>query len=87
MASTAADFERLYEAWGGNAELMASDIGQQGVTVRQWRNRGSIPAEYWPKIIERAAARGVLLTVDVFGPSPEVLAVAKALEAEKRAAA
>jgi hypothetical protein len=87
MASTAANFERLYEAWGGNAELMASEIGQQGVTVRQWRNRGSIPAEYWPKIIERAAGRGVLLSIDDFGPSAEVLAVARAIEAEKKAAA
>lgn len=87
MASTAPNFKRLYEAWGGNAEDMAADIAQQGVTVRQWRNRGNIPPEYWPKIIEKAAARGVLLSIDDFGPSAEVLSVARALEAEKRAAA
>jgi hypothetical protein len=82
-----ANMERIYSAWGGNAEDMASDLGEKGVTVRQWRNRNSIPPERWPLIIEKSAAKGVLLAVDDFGPSPEVLAVARAIEAQKRAAA
>ena len=51
----------IYDVWSGNAEALAADIGEQGVTVRQWRNRGSIPSRYWPKIIEAAAAKGVAL--------------------------
>ena len=37
---------------------MAADIGVAGGTVRQWRNRNSIPPEYWPAIINAAAQRG-----------------------------
>lgn len=82
-----ANIEIIYSAWNGNAEDMAADIGQQGVTVRQWRNRDSIPPEHWPIIIEKAAAKGVLLTVEDFGPSPQILAVARAIEAQRKAAA
>jgi hypothetical protein len=60
----------IYAAWDGNAEAMASDIGQQGVTVRQWRNRGKIPQEYWRMIIDAAARRGASLTVEQFLPPP-----------------
>lgn len=81
-----ANIERIYSAWAGNAEEMATDLGQQGVTVRQWRNRKNIPPEHWRGIIERAAARGVLLSIEDFGPSPQVLAVARAIDAQQRAA-
>lgn len=76
----------IYSAWRGNAEALATDIGQLGVTVRQWRNRGSIPPEFWATIIEKAAARGVSLSVADFGPNKEVLAIAKAIDAERDAA-
>lgn len=81
-----ANIDLIYSAWD-SAEGMATDLGEKGVTVRQWRNRGSIPPEHWANIIDKAAARGVILTVEDFGPKAEVLAVAKAIEAEKRAAA
>jgi hypothetical protein len=58
----------IYAAWDGNAEAMASDIGQQGVTVRQWRNRGKIPQEHWRAIIDAAARRGKSLTLEQFLP-------------------
>lgn len=51
----------IYEPWDGNAEAMGADIGESGVTVRQWRNRGRIPPRYWPRIIEEAAKRGYQL--------------------------
>ena len=51
----------IYDVWQGNAEAMASDIDEQGVTVRQWRNRGNIPSRYWPKIIKAASLKGQLL--------------------------
>jgi|TARA_Y100001963_G_C6581020_1_gene353414 hypothetical protein len=51
----------IYQVWDHNAEALAADIGEQGVTVRQWRNRGNIPSRYWPKIIKAASVRGKLL--------------------------
>jgi hypothetical protein len=51
--------EPIYAVWDHNAESMASDIGEQGVKVRQWRNRRNIPASYWDRIIHEAAKRGV----------------------------
>lgn len=56
----------IYAVWNGNAEALAADIGVLGVTVRQWRNRGNIPAKYWPKIIAAAEAKGVKLTLAQF---------------------
>jgi len=58
----------LYAPWGGNAEAMASDIGENPITVRQWRNRGSIPPRYWRKIISAADRKGCALTFDSFVP-------------------
>jgi hypothetical protein len=58
--------EPIYAVWNANAEAMASDIGELGVTVRQWRNRGNIPSRYWPKIIEAAQGRGAKLTLAHF---------------------
>lgn len=58
----------IYAPWGGNAEAMASDIGENPVTVRQWRNRGNIPTRYWRKIIAAAADRGETITVERFVP-------------------
>ena len=64
----------IYEAWSGNAEAMAADIGESGVTVRQWRNRGNIPPRYWPKIVAAAAGRGVSLELGQFIPREDAAA-------------
>lgn len=56
----------IYAVWNGNAEALAADIGELGVTVRQWRNRGHIPSKYWPRIIAAADARGTELTLAQF---------------------
>ena len=40
------------------AEQLAADLGVPGVTVRQWRNRDSIPANRWAEVANAAAARG-----------------------------
>lgn len=56
----------IYAIWNGNAEALAADIGELGVTVRQWRNRGNIPAKYWPRIIAAAQAKGVKLPLAQF---------------------
>lgn len=56
----------IYDVWGGNAEAMATDIAERGVTVRQWRNRGDIPSRAWPKIIKAAAAKGTIIPLEAF---------------------
>lgn len=58
----------IYAVWDGNAEAMATDIGELGVTVRQWRNRNNIPAQYWPTIIEAASGKGASLEWRQFVP-------------------
>ena len=79
--------DKIYGAWDGNAESMASDLAESGITVRQWRNRKSIPPRVWAKIIEKAAERGTSLTLADFGPlPPEVAAVEDARRAERDAA-
>lgn len=58
----------IYDAWDGNAEAMAADIEEKPVTVRQWRNRGHIPPQYWRRIMAEAAKRGRAFTADDFLP-------------------
>jgi hypothetical protein len=82
-----ANIEKIYLAWGGNAEAMAAAIGEAAVTVRQWRNRKSIPPRVWAIIIEKAAEHGFSLAVSDFGPIPtEVDAIQQAFRAERDAA-
>jgi hypothetical protein len=64
---------KIFDVWNGNAESMAADIGETGVTVRQWRNRGSIHSDHWPKIIKAADARGIVIRPEDFWP-PDVVA-------------
>ncbi|MEP2103065.1 MAG: hypothetical protein ABJP02_05030 [Parasphingorhabdus sp.] len=64
----------IYAVWNHNAEAMAADIGQSGGTVRQWRNRESIPSDYWPAIIEAARKLGKTVHWKQFSrPSSPVL--------------
>ena len=37
----------------------ARDAGCSPTLVRQWRHRDSVPAQYWPQIVEGAARRGI----------------------------
>jgi hypothetical protein len=39
------------------AEELAAEIGEKGVTVRQWRNREIIPPARYPAIVRAAEAR------------------------------
>lgn len=63
----------IYEIWE-NAEAMAADIGELGVTVRQWRNRGNIPPKYWQRITEAAARKGRTLSPNDFLPPDQRVA-------------
>jgi len=61
----------IYAVWDGNAEALAADIGESGVLVRQWRNRGNIPPKYWQRIIDAAAARGAAVPWTAFMANAE----------------
>lgn len=78
---------KIYGVWDGNAEALATDIGEAGITVRQWRNRNSVPPRAWASIITKAAERGAMLSVSDFGPLPaEIDAIEQARRAERNAA-
>jgi len=62
----------IFDVWGSNAEALATDIGESGVTVRQWRNRNNIPPKYWPRIIAEAARKGVKLEWTQFVPPADL---------------
>ncbi|WP_416365847.1 carph-isopro domain-containing protein [Sphingomonas aerolata] len=61
----------IYAPWDGNAEAMAAAIGENPITVRQWRNRGSIPPKYWRKIIASATEMGATLSFEEFIPADD----------------
>lgn len=58
----------IYDVWANNAEALAADIEESGVTVRQWRNRNNIPPKYWQRIIDAAAERDAVLEWKQFVP-------------------
>lgn len=61
----------IYAVWEHNAEALASDIGEPGVKVRQWRNRDNIPPAYWQRIIDVAGRKGATLDLAQFiRPAP-----------------
>ena len=33
------------------ASLMAHDLGVKATVVNQWRRRGNIPVDYWPRLV------------------------------------
>jgi hypothetical protein len=58
----------IFAVWDDNAEALAADIGEKGVTVRQWRNRGDIPSRSAQLKIIRAAfeKNGTVLRLEDF---------------------
>ena len=51
-------FSEIINLWP-NAVKLAEDIGLPPVNVRTWRQRNSIPPEYWQAIIASAECRGI----------------------------
>jgi hypothetical protein len=47
----------IFGLWPSDAEV-ARDIGVSYPTVSSWKQRGSIPAAYWRRVIRAAARRG-----------------------------
>lgn len=50
-------FADVIALWDTATDL-AREIGQKAGTVRQWRNRGAIPPEYWQAVIAAAVRCG-----------------------------
>ncbi len=44
-----------------NTRAFARDAGCTPTLVRQWRHRDFVPAQYWSRIAEGAARRGIAL--------------------------
>lgn len=53
--------EDIFGIWPSLSE-MAKDLGQLEDTVYRWKQRGRIPEDAWPVVIEKAAARERLVT-------------------------
>lgn len=73
----------LFDAFP-SAEELGRAIGVPGVTVRQWRNRGSIPPKYWKLIQGAAKERGTDLPLETFlpGSAPDSISVSVADSAQ-----
>lgn len=54
--------DKVFTIWPNAAEL-AREIGENPITVRAWRNRGSIPADRDTILVEAAQRRGADLTL------------------------
>lgn len=54
----------LITALGGNAAVSRVLDHKHASTVSEWRRRGSIPVEHWPRLVEAAAERGIRLTYE-----------------------
>lgn len=53
--------EDIFGIWP-SIKAMADDLGQLEDTVYRWKQRGRIPEDVWPMVIEKAAARETLVT-------------------------
>lgn len=51
-------FIDLIDAWP-TLSAFADDIGVSYEAAKAWRRRNSVPAPYWGRLIECAAARGI----------------------------
>jgi hypothetical protein len=75
-------FSEIINRWGSPADL-AEDLGEEVGTVRQWRNRNSLPDRVWKGAVASAAKR------QIDGVTLEVLAeiAARQAQGEKESAA
>jgi hypothetical protein len=55
-------FRDVIDCWG-RVDVMATAIAAPVATVRKWRQRDSIPAEWWLSIERAAAKDGLSITV------------------------
>lgn len=51
-------FSDIISRWP-SCEEFARDVGTKGVNARSMRQRNSIPARFWPKVVESARQRRI----------------------------
>lgn len=56
-------FTAIVALWP-SPDTMAVELGAKVETVRKWRQRDSIPADWWLAVVEGAKRRGETLTVN-----------------------
>jgi len=52
------NFQELIDAWP-NMRILAEDLNINHSTVLKWRQRNSIPADFWLTLIEAARRRRI----------------------------
>lgn len=58
MAHEISPFAQLIDLWPSVAAL-ADDLDEKYPTVAAWKQRGSIPPDYWDRLIPAATKRGI----------------------------
>lgn len=61
----AQSFRDIIDLWP-SPDALAGDVGAKAETVRKWRQRDSIPAEWWLPVIEAGRKQGHEVTADLF---------------------
>lgn len=54
----------IIEALGGSTAIARELDMKAATTVASWKDRGSIPSEHWPPLLELARKRRVALTLE-----------------------
>lgn len=57
-------FRDVIELWPSK-EAMASDVSAKASTVSKWWQRGSIPAEWWSRVLDTEKASTAGLNADL----------------------
>lgn len=58
MADSPTSHRDVIDRWP-SLRAFADDIGETYNTTKAMRRRGSIPVEYWPRVVASAVARGI----------------------------
>lgn len=56
------ELDDIFAIWDPLTE-MEKDLHLPYQTIMKWKQRGRIPAEYWPKVIEAVKAKGRKVTL------------------------
>lgn len=56
-------FTDIVDLWGP-ADVLAAEVGVKPASVRKWRQRQSIPANYWMKVVRSPVAVAAGITIE-----------------------